>query len=176
MWYYNLQSSFPKDKMVLGYFLDIVDNQGDNVLYTVIPVKYWNEILVYRCPAALARSVLRSRIIDSSDPPKCAALPESFKVYNRNRDELFGAIAIDPHLAIEPISLITNDSVIEAIPTYSTSSGNATEVSDHNIEGTTPLYYSLFVEKEIRSRPKPINLEEGEPMTHITSFQETFVT
>ena len=52
-----------------GFFLDISDNTGNNLSYVVLPIKYWNKILVHRRLTNLVRSVVHSRIIDSSNLP-----------------------------------------------------------------------------------------------------------
>ena len=140
-----------------GFFLDIADNTGDTFSYIVLPVKYWNEILVHRYPTTLVRSMLRSRIIDSPDSPTCVNSPEGFKVYNRHREELFGTEEMETHPqpAIEPVSLTVNDDIIEANLTSPTAPDNNMGVSEHDIEGPMSLYTSLLVEEEIRFRPNP---------------------
>ena len=44
IWFYSPQSSFPKDKMEPGFFLDLANITGDNFSYVVLPVKYWYDI------------------------------------------------------------------------------------------------------------------------------------
>ena len=39
IWFYNSQSSFPKDKTEPGFFLDIAYNAGDKLSYVVLSVK-----------------------------------------------------------------------------------------------------------------------------------------
>ena len=40
IWFYNPQSSFSKDKMEAGFFLNLTDDTGDNLSYIILPVKY----------------------------------------------------------------------------------------------------------------------------------------
>ena len=63
IWLYNPQSSFSKDKIEPGFYLDIADNAEDDFSYIVLPVKYWNEIPVHRRPTTLVRSMVRSRLV-----------------------------------------------------------------------------------------------------------------
>ena len=70
-----------------GFFLDIADNTGDNFSYVVLPVKYLNEIPVHCRPITLVYSVVRSKLVDSSDSPTCVESPEGFEVYNRHGED-----------------------------------------------------------------------------------------
>ena len=64
-----------------GSLIYIADNIGDNLSYTVLPVKYWNEIRVHHRLIALVRSVVRIRLIEYPDYPKFVDFPEGLKVY-----------------------------------------------------------------------------------------------
>ena len=77
------------------------------------------------------RSVVRSRLVDSSDSPTCAESSEGFKVYNRHGEDFFGTeeVEIDPHPVIEPVSLIDNDDIIEDTHTSSTAPDNDMGIS-----------------------------------------------
>ena len=44
IWYYNPSVSFPRDKMELGFFLDVAENTGDNFSYAILPVESYSDI------------------------------------------------------------------------------------------------------------------------------------
>ena len=75
----------------------------------------------------------------------------------------------DPHPVIEPVSLATNDGMLNATPISLTAAENDMEVSEHIIEGPMSLSNSPFVNEDQRYRPYPNNLEEGGDMPEITS-------
>ena len=77
----------------------------------------------------------------------------------------------DTHPAIEPISLTTNDGILDDTPTSPTATKKSMGVSKHDTEGPMSLSTSLFVKEERRSRLSPNNLDEGEDMPHIISVQ-----
>jgi len=57
IWFYCPTLSFPQDKMLPGFFLDIAENTGDGFFYVVLPVNNISDIPTARNPVTLVRSV-----------------------------------------------------------------------------------------------------------------------
>ena len=73
IWYYNPQSSFPKDKMEKGYHLGIAHNVGDAFSYIILPaleLDKYEKRKRYK-PQTLVRSVVRHRLLTDVYPPTC---------------------------------------------------------------------------------------------------------
>ena len=76
----------------------------------------------------------------------------------------------DPHLEVEPVSIINNDDIIEATPTSSIALNNDMDIYDYGIEVPISLSNSLFAEEEQQYQPNSNYLEEGKNMSHICCY------
>jgi hypothetical protein len=61
IWYYDPVASFPTDKMLPGYFLNIAPEIGDTFSYVILPQKEFDKFNKHRrySPQTLTRSVVR---------------------------------------------------------------------------------------------------------------------
>jgi len=141
VWFYNPTLSFPQDRMMPGFFLDIADNTGDGFSYLVLPVKSYNDISSARNPVTLVRSVLRKRDLNSDDAPRCTRTEDGFKFTNRDGEELLG----EEELAVDDESLNSylNVSEEDADSIMSSASISLDIVNEQNEESLSALDMGL---------------------------------
>ena len=89
IWYYNPSQSFPHDKMLAGFFLDIADNTGDGFSYEILPATHYDDIPLDHCPITLIRSVVRLRDYNSTAVPRYVDINNEFTIFNQDGDEIF---------------------------------------------------------------------------------------
>jgi len=95
IWFYCPTLSFPQDKMLPGFFLDIAENTGNGFSYVILPVNNISDIPTARNPVTLVRSVVRKRDLSVDTAPRCVQTREGFKFYNRDDVELLGDGELD---------------------------------------------------------------------------------
>ena len=133
IWYYCPTVSFPQDKMLPGFFLDIAENTGDGFSYVILPVNNISDIPTTRNPVTLVRSVVRNRDLSINLAPRCVETREGFKFYNRDNVEILGDeelnIAEDDLNESLNVSEDEQDSIMESYSFLSTHSDAPVETS-----------------------------------------------
>lgn len=107
VWYYDPRKSFPDDKMIAGYFLDIARNVGDAFSYVLISQDEFEKYKKHPRykPQTLVRSVVRLRKEDSSShAPRCSKTLEGFVFTDHHGNVLVGED--DLHDIVEPPSTL----------------------------------------------------------------------
>ena len=79
IWFYNPSSSFPRDDIEAGFFLNIADNTGYGVSYKILLLDTVKKIRKYRNPVTLIISVVRSWVLDSTHAPSRVESQACFK-------------------------------------------------------------------------------------------------
>ena len=69
-WYYDPLFSLPKDKMIPGFFLDIAENKGDRLSYSILHVHNFKKSTSRGNPTSLMWSIVKCRDISSSEVTK----------------------------------------------------------------------------------------------------------
>lgn len=90
VWYYDPKESFPKDKMIPGYFLNVARNVGDAFCYEILPLKEYKKFMKnkrYR-PHVLTRSVVRPRNPKDTEPKVIDLVLDEFCFTNYDGDTL----------------------------------------------------------------------------------------
>ena len=156
IWFYSPSSSFPRDKMKAGYFLDVADCTGDGFSYEILPVNEKGKIPIHRNPVTLIRSVVRGRALNSTQAPSCVESKAGFKFFNRSGVELFGTEETTSPCDLGGKSQIP--SLPPNIPPMSTPVNS--DIDEHDIDQPLSLTNKLFLEEASNHMVLPTTLEE----------------
>ena len=88
VWFYDPLTSFPKDKMSAGFFLDIAENTGDGFSYVILPVAKVEDIPTDRC-YPIVRNIVRPRSLSDLTSPEVRTNDGNLTFFNADGEELF---------------------------------------------------------------------------------------